>query len=66
MDFVGFPKVPRLSREVVVTEKIDGTNASVLIERNLEHAIDSPPWAKPVETFDGTLWVSAASRSLLL
>jgi len=31
MEFVGFPKIPRLSRECVVTEKLDGTNASILI-----------------------------------
>ena len=30
-EFVGFPKIARLNREVVVTEKIDGTNASVYI-----------------------------------
>ncbi len=30
-EFVGFPKIARLSRECVVTEKIDGTNASILI-----------------------------------
>lgn len=30
-DFVGFPKIPRLSRECIVTEKLDGTNASVVI-----------------------------------
>jgi len=29
--FRGFPKIPRLNREVVVTEKIDGTNASIYI-----------------------------------
>lgn len=29
--FVGFPKVPRLHKEVIVTEKIDGTNAAVII-----------------------------------
>ena len=34
IDFVAFPKIPRLSREVIVTEKIDGTNASVLIVEN--------------------------------
>jgi len=28
-DFEGFTKIPRLSRECVVTEKIDGTNAQV-------------------------------------
>lgn len=29
--FSGFPKIPRLNRPMVVTEKIDGTNASILI-----------------------------------
>jgi hypothetical protein len=29
--FVEFPKIARLSREVVITEKIDGTNAQVYI-----------------------------------
>ncbi len=31
MEFEGFPKMPRLSREVIITEKIDGTNAQILI-----------------------------------
>lgn len=31
MDFVPFPKIARFSREVIVTEKIDGTNAQVHI-----------------------------------
>ena len=30
-DFTPFPKVPRLSRDCIVTEKIDGTNAQVLV-----------------------------------
>ena len=30
-DFVSFPKIARYSRNVVVTEKIDGTNAQVFI-----------------------------------
>lgn len=34
MEFVPFPKVPRLSRDVVITEKLDGTNASVVIVRD--------------------------------
>jgi hypothetical protein len=33
MEFQSFPKIPRLSREVVLTEKIDGTNASVFIDQ---------------------------------
>src|SRR6185436_16764358 len=30
-EFKPFPKIARLSREIVVTEKIDGTNAQVYI-----------------------------------
>jgi hypothetical protein len=29
--FVPFPKIPRLRRNIVITEKIDGTNASILV-----------------------------------
>jgi len=29
--FTAFPKIPRLSRDIIITEKIDGTNASILI-----------------------------------
>ena len=31
VQFAKFQKIPRLSREVVVTEKIDGTNAQVFV-----------------------------------
>lgn len=31
MEFEAFPKIPRLKRGVVITEKIDGTNAQVAI-----------------------------------
>jgi hypothetical protein len=31
IDFVPFPKLPRLRRDIVVTEKIDGTNAQVCV-----------------------------------
>ena len=30
-EFIAFKKIPRLNREVVITEKIDGTNAQILI-----------------------------------
>ncbi len=30
-EFVEFPKIPRLSRDCIITEKIDGTNAQVFI-----------------------------------
>ena len=31
-EFIKFPKIARYSRECIVTEKIDGTNASIFIE----------------------------------
>lgn len=32
LEFVEFPKIPRLSRDIIVTEKIDGTNAQIYLE----------------------------------
>ena len=32
MEFEAFPKIPRLNREWIITEKIDGTNAAIIIE----------------------------------
>lgn len=35
-DFIGFPKISRFSKPVILTEKIDGTNAQVLIKTHEE------------------------------
>lgn len=35
-EFQVFPKIPRLSRQVTVTEKIDGTNAQVYIPDSMD------------------------------
>lgn len=34
-EFVGFPKISRLNREICITEKIDGTNARIYISDDL-------------------------------
>ena len=34
LEFEAWPKIPRLNRGMVVTEKIDGTNAAILIAEN--------------------------------
>jgi hypothetical protein len=34
VEFNGFPKIARLNREVIVTEKIDGTNAQIFIDED--------------------------------
>jgi len=36
MIFRKWPKIPRLNRDMVITEKIDGTNAQILIMHNTE------------------------------
>jgi hypothetical protein len=37
MRFVEFKKIPRLSRDVIITEKIDGTNGQLLM--NLKNSL---------------------------
>lgn len=39
--FVGFPKMARLSRECVITEKIDGTNAQICITEDGQMLVGS-------------------------
>lgn len=56
-EFVEFPKMPRLSREVVVTEKIDGTNAQVHVV-----TLDGYPAVGAVWQRDG-LAIYAGSRT---
>lgn len=47
-EFIGFPKMARLSRRVVITEKIDGTNASVYISEDGEFLTGSRTrWITP-------------------
>jgi hypothetical protein len=47
-DFVGFPKMARYSREVIVTEKIDGTNAQICITEDGEFLVGSRKrWITP-------------------
>jgi len=48
IEFVGFPKIARLSREVIVTEKLDGTNAQIRITDDGQFLIGSRTrWITP-------------------
>ena len=38
--FVKFPKIPRLNRDIVITEKIDGTNAAIQITPHNVEALE--------------------------
>jgi len=54
MEFKAFEKIPRLSRECVITEKIDGTNASIYIGSEGEFLIGSRTrWITPVNDNHG-------------
>lgn len=41
MDFKDFPKIARLTREAIITEKIDGTNGLIAIGEDGEFAVGS-------------------------
>lgn len=49
--FVGFPKIARFSRDCIVTEKIDGTNAQIFI-----------PWADEDGTPCGPIYAASRTR----
>jgi hypothetical protein len=53
MEFQPYPKTPRLKRDIVITEKLDGTNAQVVIKKITEvpgllgRIIDGEPYNGP-------------------
>lgn len=72
MNFQGFPKMARLSREVIITEKIDGTNACIVIGAIPKLSEGDPDWPSPHQPeriaywygMDGSAWgIWAGSRT---
>lgn len=66
-DFQPFPKVPRLLRDMIITEKIDGTNASVHINEVTPADCDEKeehgwPFIKTYEGHTYTLRVASRKR----
>ena len=41
MEFIKFEKIARLNREIIITEKIDGTNAQICITEDGEFLVDN-------------------------
>jgi hypothetical protein len=60
-EFVEFAKIARLSREVMVTEKIDGTNAQVYIRALADDEV--MPTDTPIVAVRGNLLIYAGSRN---
>lgn len=65
--FEAYPKTPRLFREVVVTEKLDGTNAQIFItEEGTVHAGSRNRWVSPADDNYGfARWVEGNREELL-
>ena len=68
MDFVEFPKIARLSRECVITEKIDGTNGCICIGEDGSFQVGSRTRWLTSETGDNhgfLLWALTNKDELL-
>jgi hypothetical protein len=61
LSFEEFPKIARLSRNCVITEKIDGTNAQVFIANSLS-SVDAP-WLATLDLGGLSLRMAAGSRN---
>lgn len=66
-DFIEFPKMARLSREVIITEKIDGTNAQICITEDGQFLIGSRTrWITPQDDNHGFAgWAMAHKDELM-
>lgn len=67
LEFKEFPKMPRLSRDVVITEKIDGTNAQILITEHGDILYGSRTrWITPQDDNHGfARWAEGNKQELL-
>jgi hypothetical protein len=68
MEFVEFPKISRLSRECVITEKIDGTNGCICIGEDGSFQVGSRTRWLTVETGDNhgfLLWALTNKDELM-
>jgi hypothetical protein len=64
MQFVPYPKTPRLNREVCVTEKLDGTNCQIVIARHDPSTDSDMNIITVTDDQDGVLWsMRVGSRS---
>ncbi len=66
--FIGFPKIPRLSRDCTVSEKIDGTNGSIYIGEDGEFLVGSRTrWITPTDDNYGfAKWAHLHKDELML
>ena len=65
MEFITWPKTPRLFRDIVVTEKIDGTNACIIFEEidAGDEVLDPFHHSIVSDAIHNTFYVGAQSRN---
>lgn len=66
IEFVAFPKIPRLNRNITITEKIDGTNAAIHITGRFSDARGVHAYFGTKEELDEIGRVVPQSRTRLL
>ena len=66
IEFIGWPKTSRLFREIVVTEKIDGTNSAIHIQSATYEDYIGSSKNKFIEVNDDIYEVAAQSRKRLI
>ncbi len=68
IDFVAFPKIPRLFRPITVTEKIDGTNASIYVPESVSEPLlfaSRTRWITPADDNHGfARWATEHAEEL--
>ncbi len=67
MDFKPFPSISRLSREIIISEKLDGTNASITITEDGQFLTGSRTrWITPEDDNYGfAKWAQANKEELM-
>ena len=64
-EFIKYPKTPRLFRDIIVTEKLDGTNAQIVIDNGFVAAGSRNRWITPDDDNYGfARWVSDNAEQL--
>lgn len=68
IEFEPWPKIPRLHRDIIITEKIDGTNAQVVIEGGRLVAVGSRKrWIAPgADNFGFAKWAYDHADALVM
>lgn len=64
VEFNEFPKMARLSRDMIITEKVDGTNSSIFIQQEVLETKEAQPDVVALVEFQGTSYtIRAGSRN---